>query len=89
MPYIKPKDRVEIDKLIDELIKCAYSPGEINYAITKFLHGVIIDTGLKYVTLNGIIGVLECVKLEIYQQVVRKYENQKKLENGPVSELDK
>lgn len=90
MPYIQKNQRIEIDELVDKLAEFIFStPGEANYAITRLLHKIILKTELSYTMLNGVVGVLECVKLELYQQIARKYEDQKKLENGPVSELDK
>jgi hypothetical protein len=35
-----------------------------------------------------LIGVLECIKLELYRMVAARYENSKSAENGSVSELD-
>jgi len=40
--------------------------------------------GVKYATLNTVIGVLECAKLELYRRVVADYEDQKCEENGDV-----
>lgn len=63
--------------------------GELNYLITKAIHSYIGKKGLSYSTLNEVMGVLECCKLELNRQVIAPYENEKKKENGPVSELDK
>lgn len=62
--------------------------GELNYLLTSILHGFIIKHKLCYTTLNEVIGVLECAKLELYRQVASPYEDKKKLENGSVSDLD-
>lgn len=86
IPYIKSKARVEIDKCLKNLVS---TPGTLNYAITKLCHNYIENFGLNYKIINETIGVLGCAKAELYAQVARKYEDQKKLENGPVSELDK
>lgn len=94
MPYIDAKLRSSIDLKLDELFNIchtnslAFSPGELNYIITKLLHNDILQTGLSYANLNEVIGVLECAKLELYRMIVAKYENQKLRENGPVSDLD-
>lgn len=84
MPYIKQKDRNSVGDGPDPI-----SPGKLNYIITAACHEYIKRRELSYSAINEVIGVLECAKLEFYQQIARKYEDQKKLENGPVSELDK
>jgi len=91
MPYITKKQREELDPLINALSKMLLdhdtSPavkGEYNYAITKLIHGYINSNGLRYHHLNDMIGVLECVKQELYRKKVAPYEETKILENGDV-----
>lgn len=62
--------------------------GELNYSITAQVHAYIQRKGLCYATLNEVIGVLECAKLELYRMVAAPYENSKRTENGPISILD-
>lgn len=82
MPYI--------DKGIRELAKrVPESAGELNYCITEQCHFYIIQKELSYEVINEVIGVLESVKLELYRQIAAPYENKKKKENGPISQLDK
>lgn len=89
MPYIKREDRDVINDLIDEVADyVSIHPGRVNYTITRLLHNVILNKTLSYTVLNGLIGVLECAKLELYRQIVAPYEDQKKAINGPVSDLD-
>lgn len=89
MPYIKPEDRVAIDKVIEHLhFFTRRNPGHLNYAVTKLLHNQLEDQGMSYSELNMIIGTLECVKLELYRTVLAPYEDEKKCQNGSVSELD-
>ena len=38
MPYIKPEQRLVLDKLIKTLSSHCDSTGEMNYVITKFVH---------------------------------------------------
>lgn len=85
MPYIRDEDR-----------KCFAPPpnvitnaGELNYYITSIIHAYIKDKRLYYNTINEVIGVLECAKLELYRQIAAPYERKKHLVNGSVSELDK
>ena len=46
------------------------------------------DLGLnpKYSKINAIIGILECIKLELYRRVAAPYEDVKAAENGDVPE---
>ena len=92
MPYIKKEKRAKIDGIVKQLAGTIISLGDINYAVTKLLH-IIIDRDAKssrfcYASLNSMIGVLECIKLELYRMVVAPYEKKKRMENGPVSDLD-
>jgi hypothetical protein len=79
MPYITQEKR--------EMLK-AGSPtqnvGELNYAITKVIVDYIKLQGLKYQTINDVLGALEGAKLEFYARVARPYENGKIAENGDV-----
>ena len=88
MPYIKPVERVELDGWIKPLVKDIESEGQLNYVISKIIHGYLSGRSVRYGTLNGVMGVLECAKQEFYRTVVVPYEKIKKAENGPVSELD-
>jgi hypothetical protein len=65
----------------------AESGGELNYLITTLIQEYILREGLSYATLNEVIGVLECAKLELYRRVVTPYEDSKIQENGDVYEI--
>ncbi len=89
IPYIEKEKRVKFDGLIKQLANNIRSLGEVNYVITKLLHTVIgNDENFCYALLNGIIGVLDCAKMELYRMVVAKYEDKKRRKNGGVSEFD-
>lgn len=91
MPYIEKSKRNKIAKIATQLVDAVENPGEINYAITVFLHllvTVVQDRKFGYALLNSLVGVLECAKLEFYRMVVAPYESKKRMENGPVSDLD-
>lgn len=88
MPYIKDKElRIAIQNVLHD-IEILDEPGDLNFAIITMCHNYIKRKGLSYSTLNEVTGVLECAKLELYRQVVAKYEDKKRLANGSVSELD-
>lgn len=100
MPYILPKTREELDRFISLLStavnSASYHPdvgqrqaqyvGAMNYAITKLVaESSQVFTSPNYSTINALIGVLECAKLELYRIVAAPYEDQKRSENGPVA----
>ena len=78
MPYIKQADRQEIDAG-----RSPVTAGELNYAVTRLIKNYLIGN-LSYKTLNEVIGVLECAKLELYRRVAAPYEDTKIAENGDV-----
>lgn len=89
MPYIQPKRRLLYDALIEEFDRVtfddpSFSPGDLNYIITRFFHSILDDRKLNYALINDFIGVLECCKLELYRRIISDYEDQKIEENGDV-----
>lgn len=85
MPYIKDK---QIRKALCTGELFPANCGELNYKITQLIHQYTVTKGLRYETLNEVIGVLSCVKTEFERTVIGPYESKKRLENGAVSELD-
>lgn len=92
MPYIKKEQRHEHDALIERIsINLKTKPitqtvGELNYIISRILAMSLNLTSPKYNTINSAIGVLECVKLELYSRIANKYEQIKINENGDIKE---
>lgn len=66
------------------------TPGELNYLITILLGRYLHSYGEnpKYADYNEVIGVLECVKLELYRRAISKYEDEKRAANGDVYDSD-
>ena len=89
MPYIGKLSRSVFDPDINELLSLAPKKGDIVYIITRLLHGYIKQNGLSFNTLCDCDGICGCASKEFYRQITAKREDQKKKENGPVSELDK
>ncbi len=81
MPYIIPEARERIQSDGDEAI---LTPGELNYAVTCTVMNYLDRAGISYSTMNEVIGVLECAKLELYRRMVVPYEQKKIEENGDV-----
>jgi len=96
MPYVKKNARKRLD--LDRLSYSApTSAGELNYRITKeilcYLSYLNYNKLVKskkmsavnnYADYNEIMGVLECIKQELYRRAIAPYEDQKIKENGDV-----
>ena len=92
MPYIPKDDRKELDEIAGALITILRNGnfrGRLNYFISSVAQGLIEANGVSYSFLNDFIGVLECIKLELYRRVASPYEDKKILENGDVFENNK
>ena len=93
MPYIKPEERNQIDPVVDQLVAairdlpfCDRSDhcGRLNYAISTLISDVMALGLPSYKDINAAMGVLECVKLELYRRLAAPYEDKKLAENGDV-----
>jgi len=79
MPYITKKDRERL------ALKCKPATvGELNYVITRLIDMYLGYNSFHYADINAVVGVLECVKLELYRRLAAPYEDKKKEENGDV-----
>lgn len=58
--------------------------GELNYMITELIKDYMETHGLKYQTINDIVGALEGAKMEFYRRIALPYEDIKITENGDV-----
>ena len=79
MPYIKQSERDIIDDG-----GAVETVGQLNYVITRIVDEYLLAQGVSYSTINGVIGVLECAKLEAYRRVAASYEDEKIEQNGDV-----
>jgi hypothetical protein len=82
MPYITQSRRDRFDGELEILAANIESSGELNYCISKLLHLLVGKNGIKYETVNSLMGTLDCVGKEFYRKVATPYENRKELENG-------
>ena len=91
MPYIKQ----DIRNNLDEDISCLFSAlvmnsskesiyGNLNYSFTNILETAIELNGKNYSTINSLVGMLECCKMELYRRMAGPYEILKAYENGDV-----
>jgi hypothetical protein len=65
------------------------SVGELNYCICRLIDNFIYDTSpdgesYNYQQFNNVLGVLSCVKEELYRRFIYLYEWHKRAENGEV-----
>ena len=80
MPYCKDEQRR--DAYFGSGI--TITDGMLNYMLTNLVLQYIEQHGLRYSVLNSVVGVLECIKMEIYRRIGGVYEDQKIKENGDV-----
>lgn len=92
MPYIKQEQRNNLEDSLRNLRATLHlysvgtegEAGDLNYVITSLL-GAHLRNGVSYRKINMLVGVLDCVKMELYRRAAAKYEDEKKEENGDVS----
>ena len=82
MPYIREERRVALE----DWPYAADNVGELNYMISTIVWDYLCAKGINYDNLNGVVGVLECAKQELYRRIVVPYEDHKMKENGDVYE---
>jgi hypothetical protein len=87
MPYIAQEDRKRFESALNGLtaeMNNGCTPGDLNYLITRLIRFYVFRKGLRYTTLNDVMGALEGAKLEFYRRMVAPYEDEKIRENGDV-----
>lgn len=90
MPYILKTNRRFLDAAVLEahgaLANADHTPGNLNYLLTRIADDYLsFDAhGAGYADYNEVIGVLECVKQELYRRVGAPYEDAKMRLNGDV-----
>ncbi len=82
MPYIPSATR----DLIEKFNAAPTTPGELNYILSRLIDEYLGDEDkyLGYARFNEVVGVLECMKLELYRRFIGPYEDEKLHENGEV-----
>ena len=56
--------------------------GVLNYAIHQLINEYFEQNNRNYQTINDVVGVLECAKMELYRRMGAEYEEIKILQNG-------
>ena len=100
MPYIKTEQRKQlypkIQEIVDEIVIVSDNDkekiwGVLNYVVTMICLFTIKRVFIKlkgYSLLQRFIGLIECVKLEVYRRLVAPYEDGKAIENSDVFDID-
>jgi len=83
MPYIPEDERHNLNLMGRNLGAIALGPGRLNFALTTAILAYL-GPNPHYRDFNEVIGVLECIKLELYRRVVAPYERTKCSEHGDV-----
>jgi len=84
MPYIESGQRKwfddDLQRLGAKLARVA-TAGDLNYILTKIILAYLGNEP-HYLEFNAAVGILECVKQELYRRRVAPYEDEKIKENG-------
>ncbi len=89
MPYIPTEKRETLDHTIISLACRLLAheeddrAGMLNYTISSLL-ARLSKGDVNYRNINRMIGVLECVKLELYRRLASPYADEKMQSNGDV-----
>ena len=83
MPYIEKHKRPLYTFGLDQMASID-TPGDLNYIFTWLIIDYINTHGLRYSTLNDIVGALICAKDEFTRRVVVPYEDRAIGRNGDI-----
>lgn len=89
MPYIEDSHRITITTGLDLANTNICTAGDLTYAITYLMHTRVKRLGKSYANLSQIRACAQDAADEFYRVVMSPYEDNKRKENGPVSELDR
>ena len=90
MPYIKKEDREKYDAEIDSIISKLSEQnsdsvkGHHNYIMFTLALKLARERGIRYHTLQDIMGTFECCKEEFYRRIVAPYEDNAIMRNGDI-----
>lgn len=87
MPYVKKEKRVELDKIVNQILALMEKipdedrDGCLNYLFTKTLKSLYRPSYFNY---ERVMGLLECIQQEFYRRLIAPYEDSKMREHGDV-----
>ena len=86
MPYIKQRNRNEIDEAIEKLVEHIMSKGDLNYAICELVGQRILEQErISYTTISECIDAVHDAETELRRRILEPYEDSKIEENGDVA----
>ena len=85
MPYIKDKDKLEMNDAINDLLMFIRSKGDLNYAISELVGKLIVSTGISYTNMSEKIDAVHDAECELRRRLLDPYEDKKIIENGDVT----
>ena len=80
MPYIsieKQRNFEPVSHALAHYCGKMENPGDLNYVLTSVMLVYLKQHGMKYATMNDIVGAMESAKAEFQRRVVNPYESQK------------
>ncbi len=89
MPYIPQKRRAELKTDAWLSGRRAEDVGELNFCITTLVLAYLEKQGIRYQTLNDVVGVLGQVDRELNRRVIVPYEDLALAKNGDVYPKEK
>lgn len=87
MPYVKKEKRVELDRIVDQILALMKQlpdkdrDGCLNYLFTKTLKSLYKPSYFNY---ERIMGLMECIQHEFYRRWIASYEDLKMREHGDI-----
>jgi len=85
MPYIKDKDKNEMNDSINDLRTWILTKGDLNYAICQLVGNLILDgKKISYTDISYWISGVHDAEVELNRRLLAPYEDIKKEENGDV-----
>lgn len=86
MPYVTQPERIEPNRISDDIAAQNFTDGQLNYLITRIVARAYNLAKPRYNMIQRAVGLIVCVVFELYRRVAGKYEDKKMAENGDVKE---
>ena len=88
MPYVTPTERIDPDRIVEQVDVLNFTDGQLNYLITRIVARAYNLCKPRYSNIQRAVGLIICVVFELYRRVAGKYEDKKMAENGDVPEYE-
>jgi hypothetical protein len=81
MPYINDEER-RTELVGTSVVAIPKDVCELNFVLTTGVLNYLKSQGLSYTSLNGVMGVLDCMKFEIFGRLLSHIETMALVQNG-------